>query len=164
MEKFLYVMIGAPGSGKSTFISNHLKDGSVWVSRDAIRYSMVSEDEDYFSKESEVLAQFIKSINEMLSPKQPYKYIFADATHLNEKSRKKLLNNLKNKPTKIIGLYFDIPLEIIQKRNAQRTGRERVPAQIVAKMYKSMTIPSKKEGFDGVFIINENNKVKGVIK
>jgi predicted kinase len=160
MQKNLYIMIGAPGSGKSHFVSTHLKQkDAIWISRDAIRYSLVSEDEDYFSKEDEVVRTFIQYINEALSQESPYQYIYADATHLSKKSRKQLLSQLKIKPTSMVGIYFDLPLELIQQRNAQRTGRERVPAHIVEKMYRSMELPTKEEGFTDIMFVGQNNEI-----
>ena len=69
--KCLYVMCGVPGSGKSTFIKNHLfdfvesEDYVVVVSRDDIRFSLLNTDEaisedKYFSKEDEVWEKYIK--------------------------------------------------------------------------------------------------------
>lgn len=164
MKKILIMMIGAPGSGKSTYVSNNLKDGQIWISRDAIRYSMVKENEDYFSKENEVINTFIQSINKCLSPKSSYTHIIADATHLSPKSRGVVLNQITEHYDELIGVYFDIPLEVVQKRNAQRQGRERVPAAIVANMYRSMRIPTRDEGFTSVFIIDENNKTKSIVR
>ena len=50
----LFVMVGVPGSGKSTFLKENFEGkGNVKiVSRDAIRFSFVKPDEPYFSKES----------------------------------------------------------------------------------------------------------------
>ena len=61
----LWVMCGVPGTGKSTWIKNNLSkfEGEVEViSRDEIRFSMVSEGEEYFSKEDEVFKEFINRI------------------------------------------------------------------------------------------------------
>lgn len=58
--KKIYLLCGIPGSGKSTWAKNHLDDNSIWISRDLIRFSMVSEEEEYFSKEKEVFKEFIK--------------------------------------------------------------------------------------------------------
>ena len=64
----LYVLIGLPGSGKSTFIAELYPKlaCAAYVSRDNIRFSLVKENEPYFSKEQEVKKLFIESINELL--------------------------------------------------------------------------------------------------
>ena len=42
---------GGTGSGKSTFIHEYRELTDAVISRDAIRFSIVKEDEDYFAKE-----------------------------------------------------------------------------------------------------------------
>ena len=54
----LFIMMGAPGAGKSTFIKNLKGESGIPISRDQIRFSMVKEDEPYFSKEKEVYKEF----------------------------------------------------------------------------------------------------------
>ena len=79
----LFIMMVAAGAGKSTFIKNSMTECIV-VSRDKIRFSMVKEDESYFSKEKEVYKEFVRLINEHLSKNCD---VVADATHLNAASR-----------------------------------------------------------------------------
>ena len=65
-KKKLFVMCGNPGSGKSTWIQNNLHTFEGYtsvVSRDEIRFLLVPEGEDYFSKETEVFQQFVDEIN-----------------------------------------------------------------------------------------------------
>ena len=82
----LYLMMGIPGSGKSTYLKTRFIERLRVISRDEIRFSMVKEDEEYFSKEKEVYAEFISQIKEALKFEAE---VFADATHLNETSRAK---------------------------------------------------------------------------
>ena len=64
-KKKLFVMCGNAGCGKSTWIQNNLHTFEGYtsvVSRDEIRFSLVHEGEDYFSRETEVYAKFIEDI------------------------------------------------------------------------------------------------------
>jgi hypothetical protein len=56
-------MCGCPASGKSTWIKERFnEDTDAWCSRDKIRFSMVNEEEEYFSKENEVFDTWIYTI------------------------------------------------------------------------------------------------------
>ena len=90
MNNKLYIMSGCPGSGKTTYAKKHFPNAK-YVSRDEIRFSMVSENEAYFGKEEEVFNKFIEEINTGLRDSLD---VVADATHLNVYSRLKLLSNL----------------------------------------------------------------------
>ena len=163
MKKHLYLMVGVPGSGKSTYAKNILKDGDIYISRDEIRYSLLTEEDDYFAKENEVIKTFIDNIDKSLVNEEYCGDVYADATHLSPKSRAQVLNQLKNKD-KVSVIYLDIPLNIILERNAQRKGRALVPENVVRRMYNSIILPTKAEGIEELIIIDENQKVKEVIK
>ena len=94
--KTLWIMCGAPASGKSYFATHNLIKESGWayISRDVIRASILEENEPYFSKEKEVFNIFIKEIVIALQKENIYNVI-ADATHLNWGSRGNLLVILK---------------------------------------------------------------------
>ena len=59
----LYLMCGIPGSGKSTYAKTN-KDLKYckYISRDDIRYSLLKDEDDYFSKEKQVFRTFIAQI------------------------------------------------------------------------------------------------------
>ena len=152
MNNTLVLMCGAPGSGKTTIAKKLMCNNDLYISRDEIRYSMISDEDEYFSKEKEVFNEYIKQIDEALT--KNYHWIFADATQLNVASRSKVLNQLKNKPNQTIVIYMITSLEETLKRNRQRTGRALVPDDVVKKMYKSMQKPTEKEKIDITFFSN----------
>ena len=163
MKKHLYLMMGVPGSGKSTYAKNILKYGDIYISRDEIRYSLLTEEDDYFAKENEVIKTFIDNIDKSLVNEEYCGDVYADATHLSPKSRAQVLNQLKNKD-KVSAIYLDIPLDLILERNAQRKGRALVPENVVRRMYNYIILPTKSEGIEELIIIDENQKIKEVIK
>lgn len=154
----LILMMGIPGSGKSTWIMENMKQNDVWISRDKIRFHLIKEDEPYFSKEKQVFNQFVTSINECLDGN--FDTVFADATHLNMASRRKILNKLKTKPDIISTIFIDVPLEVAIKRNDYRKGRENVPHDAIKQMYDSIELPIKEEGIDFLGTVDENNQIE----
>lgn len=158
----LYILVGVPGSGKSYYAKNHMMvdDSCIYVSRDDVRFSMVKEDEQYFSKEKEVYREFIHRISMGLRNKAA-SCVIADATHLNWPSRRKLLYGLEweilTTNTKVIPVMFTTDLAVALERNKHREGRACVPDKVIAKMYKKMTDP-KNDIFDYDNIIYINGK------
>lgn len=140
----LFIMMGAPGSGKTTWCKNNVPKNAVYISRDEIRFSIIKDKDSYFSKEKIVYDIFINKINEALESGLD---VYADQTSLNAGSRKKLIDALNKRPDEIIGIYFTTPLDIVLQRNAQRTGRALVPEDVVINMFNSLTRPTLDEGF-----------------
>lgn len=145
MKNKLYIMIGIPGSGKSTYAKKHFPN-ALYVSRDEIRFNLVAENEEYFSKEKEVFSKFINTINFGLTTG---KDVVADATHLNYRSRNKLLKNLDInfiRKIEIVAIVMATPLDECIKRNENRKGtRSYVPQEVIKKMYTSFKPPTFEE-------------------
>lgn len=159
----LYLLMGCPGAGKSTWIRNHINPATdVVVSRDAIRFDMLGEAEEYFAHEKEVFEEYVKQIRKALNED---KTVFADATHLTPGSRKKTLcgvgDILKFHDIGVIWIKED--LETCLKRNEQREGLAIVPREQVEKMHRSIVAPKWEEGFDKIFIV-EKGKIKERVK
>ena len=146
MKNELILMCGIPGSGKSTWAKNFIDRGlvDVIISRDTIRFSMVAEDEPYFSKEKQVFKIFVEAIDRALEQGLT---VVADATHLNRASRLKLLNALTVKPDMIDIFWVNTSLKKALEQNELRKGtRAYVPPEQIEKMYNAFEVPVEREG------------------
>jgi len=146
----MYLMIGCPGVGKSYYIQQHKNPGTRVISRDTIRFSMLEDNDEYFSKEKEVYKEFIRQIDEAIEANEIF---YADQTSLNYNSRKKLFNSLKQKPDKVIAIYLKSSLDKILKQNSLREGRALVPEDAVRNMFYSIEEPKLEEGFEEIWTI-----------
>ena len=159
-KKRVFLMSGPPASGKSTWIRNHLTPTGEWISRDKIRFSIVKENEEYFSHEDEVFDTFIAYINQMLTNDE-IEDIYVDATHINKKSRQKTLSRLHQfKIDELNCVCFNVREEVCQARNELRPGRERVPATAITNMFNGYAYPKSDEKFDNVYIVDENGDTR----
>lgn len=145
----MYMMIGLPGSGKSTIANEIGKElGIPIVSSDEVRKEVTSSEED-FSKDGYIWGKVIP--NKLKSALLKGDVIF-DATNLRVRDR--------NKTKKAIGLeheyqaiYVDVPLETCIERQGNRDRK--VPPERIKEMYNEMVAPTTKEGFVEVFVVRE---------
>ena len=160
--KRVYLLSGPPASGKSTWIRTNITPGSEWISRDNVRFAIVSEDEEYFSHEDEVFDTFINYINQTLENPDIHT-IYIDATHLNRRSRNKTLNKVRKQNIGELNcVCFTAPREVCQARNSLRPGRQRVPTTAIDNMYNAFAMPTAAEGFTHVYEVDANGITREV--
>lgn len=154
----LYILCGPSGSGKSTWASTY--EGTItkrcsYISRDDIRLSIIKDEEDYFSHEKEVFRRFTSEIVKALKIGVD---VIADATHLNEFSRRKLTQAIDMYTTdyKIIYVVFNVSAGTCIARNANRTGRANVPENVIRNMCRDFRAPTKDEDERVIDIIEVN--------
>lgn len=129
----LYIMIGIPGSGKSTWARNKAEEiGTTYISRDDIRFSSLGAENKYFDKEKEVYKTYINKIQNCINNN---KDCIVDATHIDSKSRNKLKRNLKlNKNIDIIAVNVITNVNVCICRNKLRQGLKQVPNDVILSM------------------------------
>lgn len=158
----LYLSCGVPGSGKSTFLEEMKGEDEVIVSRDKIRFQILRPGEDYFSRDKEVYAKFM---NEIVRNIRNGVNVYADATHLDEKSRYLLISQLRHRglpdSTEINAIYFNVPLKVCKERNEMRRGTKTyVPIYELEHMYCVFSPPSRIEGFSNIWEVNQDGEVE----
>lgn len=151
----LFIMCGPPGTGKSTWVKNFIEsaDSQVKVvSRDEIRFAKLQESEDYFNKENEVFDDFIKQLNSALHDSQ-YDAVIADATHLTQRSRNKVLDQLDLENVEIIPVAMLTSITTALARNEKRTGRAHVPVSVIKRMFYQFEFPDDNEKYQYASIL-----------
>lgn len=149
--KNLYILCGIPGSGKSTWVQKQLEQRpGVWCSRDKVRFGIITDNDAYFSKEDEVFTKWVGEIQAALDDVDGPDDVYADATHVNEVSRNKILNRLNVANANLKAVNFIVPLEVCQSRNLERSGRSVVPAAVIEDMYRTF-IPASATEKNGRF-------------
>ena len=145
MRKKLYIMCGAPASGKTSYVQTHAPRGtSAHISRDRVREVFLADDESYFSAEKKVFEEYIDQIKSAIF--SPWvEVIYADATQISEKSRLKILHSLglALAGVDVYVIDFETTLEECLERNRGREGRARVPESAIRNIYNAYTDPRK---------------------
>lgn len=164
--KTLWIISAPPGAGKTTFLDHFFanKPDTAIISRDKVRFSILKKHPNcqYFDQERKVFKEFTKRIEYAFSK---YDNVVADATHLNVKSRNKLINalylTLKDYKANINCIYLDVPIEVALKRNAKREGLALVPENAIKSMYNSYVFPTYHEDFiyNAIYQVDENENM-----
>lgn len=143
----LYILAGCPACGKSTWAHEHNTNFNAKViSRDNIRFAYMKNDPsfnpsmDYFKYEKDVIRDFYKQINDNLCNDIN---VIADATHISWKSLRKTVENCGKNADKIILVYFNRGLDIALPQNAKRGGVERVPEDVIKRMWAGRYMPAR---------------------
>ena len=151
MAKNLILMMGIPGVGKSTLLKEKCNPKTdIIVSRDAIRFNILKDTDDYFSNEQAVWQEYIMTLQLFLTDDR-WENVIADATHLNPRTRDKVLDALdkilKKEGIDVYVLWVNASLETALNQNSQRKGRALVPESAIKNMYKSLQPPIERENF-----------------
>ncbi len=135
------MLVGLPGSGKSTFVEG--KDGV--LSSDEIRRLLADDPTDQ-SIHAQTFATLRRLLTLRLELQRPVTYI--DATNLTPKERRPYIRIARKYGAVIEALFFDVPLAECQRRN--RARHRIVPQDVIEKMSRRLRAPVVEEGFDGV--------------
>src|SRR5438876_10109103 len=134
----IVVLVGLPGSGKSTYLEQM---GSGGLSSDAIR-KLLADDETDQTIHVQVFQTLRYLLEQRLAIGRPVTYI--DATNLTPEERRPYIDIARAHGCEIEAVFFDVPLEVCLERNARR--HRVVPADALANMAARLVPPSLAEG------------------
>jgi predicted kinase len=154
----LYMLIGVPGSGKSTWTANQdLIENVAVVSSDDI----VEDIGRLFGLDySETFKLFgdgaVKlSLREAASYFHRDENVIWDQTNASKKSRAKKLDMVPDHYKKF-AVYFQTPDEAELKRRLGSRPGKHIPPYVMEGMLKSLETPELEEGFDSIIVVCPN--------
>lgn len=147
----VYMLVGLPGSGKSTYRNTEEMNHMKYVSSDAYIEKWAAERNktynEIFKESASVAATYLNEDVEWLT-KRDCSFIW-DQTNLTAKVRKKKLAKIPPNYRKV-AIVFQTDLVECLKRNAKRYRS--IPEEVIVSMHKTFEEPTLDEGFD--LIIN----------
>lgn len=133
------VLVGLPGSGKSTYLE---RMGVRGLASDTIR-GLLADDERDQTIHERVFQTLRYLLRQRLAIGRPVTYI--DATNLRPEERRPYLEMGQQFGCDVEAVFFDVPPAVCRERNARRDRV--VPEDALAKMAAKLVAPAVEEGF-----------------
>ncbi|WP_406322789.1 polynucleotide kinase-phosphatase [Streptomyces sp. NBC_01637] len=154
----LVVLVGASGSGKSTFARRHFKPTEI-LSSDFCR-GLVADDENDQSASGDAFDVLHYIAGKRLAAGR---LTVVDATNVQAESRKQLVQLARSHDVLPIAIVLDLPEEVCQTRNAARPDRAGMPRHVVQRHRRELRRSLRgleREGFRKVHILRTEEEAE----
>ncbi|MEU1577157.1 polynucleotide kinase-phosphatase [Streptomyces collinus] len=154
----LVVLVGATGSGKSTFARRHFKPTEV-ISSDFCR-GLVSDDENDQGATKDAFDVLHYIAGKRLAAGRR---TVVDATSVQSDARRQLIDLAKRYDVLPIAIVLDVPEEVCAERNAARTDRADMPRRVIHRHTRELRRSLRhleREGFRKVHILRGVDEVE----
>ncbi|WP_369226209.1 polynucleotide kinase-phosphatase [Streptomyces sp. R39] len=147
----LVVLVGASGSGKSTFARRHFKPTEI-ISSDFCR-GLVCDDENDQSATKDAFDVLHYIAGKRLAAGRR---TVVDATSVQQESRRALIELARQHDVLPIAVVLDVPEEVCAERNAARTDRADMPRRVIQRHIRELRRSLRhleREGFRKVHVL-----------
>ncbi|MFJ4747135.1 polynucleotide kinase-phosphatase [Streptomyces albogriseolus] len=154
----LVVLIGASGSGKSTFARRHFKPTEV-ISSDFCR-GLVADDENDQSASRDAFDVLHYIAGKRLAAGRR---TVVDATSVQQDARRQLIDLARQHDVLPIAIVLDVPEEVCAERNAARTDRADMPRRVICRHIRELRRGLRhleREGFRKVHVLRGVEEVE----
>ncbi|MFE9863422.1 polynucleotide kinase-phosphatase [Streptomyces sp. NPDC005506] len=154
----LVVLVGASGSGKSTFARRHFKPTEI-ISSDFCR-GLVADDENDQSASGDAFDVLHYIAGKRLAAGR---LTVVDATNVQAESRKQLVQLARSHDVLPIAIVLDLPEEVCQARNAARPDRAGMPRHVVQRHRRELRRSLRgleREGFRKVHVLHTEEEAE----
>ncbi|MBF6045498.1 polynucleotide kinase-phosphatase [Streptomyces sp. NRRL B-1677] len=154
----LVVLIGATGSGKSTFARKHFKPTEV-ISSDFCR-GLVADDENDQSASGDAFDVLHYIAGKRLAAGR---LTVVDATNVQAEARRQLVRVAREHDVLPIAIVLDLPEEVCAARNAGRSDRAGLPRHVIQRHRRELRRSLRgleREGFRKVHVLRSAEEVE----
>jgi hypothetical protein len=128
------LLIGIPGSGKSSFYKERFYNTHLRVNRDMVKTRQ---------RERALIETCLKTGQRFV----------LDNVNATRTDRAELIGAAHTARFRVIGYFFQVSTRVAVARNKERSGKGQIPLVGIFGAYKRLEPPSTAEGFDELFVI-----------
>ena len=132
----LVLLVGLPGSGKTSFYRARLADTHDQVSKDLMKSAR-----DKNARQARIITAALAA----------GRSIVVDNTNVSRAVRAPLVTLGRAGGAELVAYFFPAPVADCLARNRARTGRARVPDVAIHSLARSLEPPTAAEGFDRIY-------------
>ena len=158
-DSALVLLIGASGSGKSTFAARHF-DAETVISSDQLRGALAGDEGDQHATDA-AFARLHQWLGARLAAGA---LSVVDATNVEWMRRTELVRRARQQGRSAIGITFDLPLDLCLARNAARSRSVR--AAVIRRQHDELRRGLDRldlEGFTAVYVLRNEAEVEGAV-
>jgi predicted kinase len=139
------ILVGLPGSGKSTFYRERFAATHDHVSKDLMRNARYPE-----KRQQDLITGSLAA----------GRSVVVDNTNPTRAERARIISLAREQGASVTGYFFDTSARDALRRNRARGGRERVPDVAIFTVRKRLEPPERSEGFDRLSVVRMNEQEK----
>lgn len=155
----VWILVGVPGSGKSTFVASQVADGDdkIYIAstdnyiEDKAKFYNTTYDSLFQTEIKNAEKRMLDGVRNATALNYD---IIWDQTNLNRKSRARKLAMIPDNYEKIAVVFSTPEEEELKRRLASRPGKN-IPWGVMDTMIKTMNYPTLDEGFDHIMDFDE---------
>lgn len=133
------ILVGIPGSGKSTFCGQSFAETHVIVSKDLMPRSAVSKQ--------------VRQMQEIDALLASGRSVAVDDLNLRRLDRYHIIRMAKKHGARTRCFFFDTSIQDAIARNSRRSGRARVPDFAIKIRQRQVQRPTLDEGYDDLYVV-----------
>jgi predicted kinase len=155
----LVVLVGAAGSGKSTFAARWFEPSEI-LSSDAFREILTGDPSDQRATKT-AFSIIHREVTKRLAAKRT---VVVDATNVEPSARRRLIARARFASVPAIAIAFALPREVVLSRNAARPGRVVDPEIVERHLARlEVTLPLLAgDGFDDLWMLRTAADVEAI--
>ena len=159
MKQYIFVPIGVPACGKTSFymktVGNNdlgMGDVPIHISSDEIREELFGT--AYDQQDPERVFDIFK--HRARAALECGMSVYLDATHMRKDWREYAIKLAKRHGAACVAFYFDVPFLTLLKRDKMR--RRHVGFFVLLRYFFGIQAPTKEEGFDTVLVVDKDGE------